>query len=134
MLMNLIPTLVGGFLAILGGFIQQSYLNKKNQKNKTYEEKKAIVKDILANKYILANNINSSADADAKNKFISALNLIPFVFQDNASVKVKYNNFIQSLYSKENTNDTLYELISELFQDLNLPAPTKEDFIQALYI
>lgn len=151
---NLIPTIVGGLLALLGGFIQQNRANKTAEKIRKESEKKAqelrveqetkqkeeqirqdkikIIKDITGNKMALT---DASIDKNTKTIFNSALNLIPVIFQDNKEIIAKHIELYEQITTPGVSGDeTFYDLIVLLYKDVDFVPPTREQYIKTFII
>ena len=150
---SLIPTIIGGLLALLGGIIQQNRANKtaekvrketeKNaqelrieQENKRKEEqirqdKIGIIKDIASSKTAI---LNTSSDYNAKTTFNGALNLIPVIFQDNKEILNTHQKLFDAItkVSGDNSNNIFYELVMLMHDDVGFERLPYEQFIRTL--
>ncbi|EAG5233792.1 hypothetical protein ACTBEV_002950 [Listeria monocytogenes] len=150
---SLIPTIIGGLLALLGGIIQQNRANKtaekvrketeKNaqelrieQENKRKEEqirqdKIGIIKDIASSKTAI---LNTFFDDNAKTTFNGALNLIPVIFQDNKEILNTHQKLFDAITtgSSDNSNNIFYELVMLMHDDVGFERLPYEQFIRTL--
>lgn len=137
-LSNFLPTILGAFLSILGGFLQQKYSEKKSlelneqeiQRKKLErirDEKISIIKQITSNKTAIA---FKSPDHNATTSFNSAINLVPLVFQDNELILKKHSDLFSSISEQDGKEDNLfYELMVLLYEDVDFIPPTREQLI-----
>ena len=140
---SLIPTVVGGLLALSGGLLQQNRANKigekvrieqetKRKEEEVRQDKIQIIKDITGNKMVIA---GADADKNSKTIFNSALNLIPIIFRDNKEIIEKHEElYHQITITGSNRDDVFYDLIVLLHKDVGFIPPTREQFIKTFII
>lgn len=131
---NLITTLVGGLLALYGGYIQQCRAEKTKKEQQIRQDKINIIKDITSSKTAIS---NTNSDNNAKTKFNGALNLIPIVFQDNEEILNAHKNFYDNLSETpdiNSANKNLYNLIMLMHEDVGFKKISYEQFIITLSV
>lgn len=133
---NFISAIIGGCFALLGVILQECISKRRQKEEIIRQEKMNIIKDITAYKIILRNDIKASPDAI--NKFNSALNLIPIIFQDNKEIVKKYKEYKEfisdvSQTNKKNidSNTLFYNLVMSLHDDVKIPK-TEEDIFYSV--
>lgn len=140
---NFGATILGSILTLLGGFIQQKYSEKqtielKNNEvkmeklEKIRQEKITIIKDIAGNKTAIADKY---ADHNTATAFNAALNLIPVIFQDNEKIIAKHKELYEDVVvNGDKANDTFYELIVLLYEDVDFVPPSREQHTKTFIV
>lgn len=135
----IIGAIIGGGFTLLGGQYQV-YLSAKKEKEENVKQMKiTVLEKLMANKPAISASPNKSL---YEKDFYNALNQISITFSDNKKVIEAYEKMWRNsdlTVNRQDSNELLYELIKEMYQDLsgyqdiNINVPSFEVFIRAFY-
>lgn len=132
---TLIGIFIGGAFTLAGGWFQVYLSHKKSREDMRTALKISLLEDFMGNRLAMKNNL--SVDISGyKVTFFSAFNRIDVTFSDSSNVIKKLREYENALFSKEiissdRFDEVLYELVKSMYIDLNLEAPTQEQFFSS---
>lgn len=125
---GIIGAIVGGVFTLMGGYFQV-YLSSKRRKEENIKQMKTdVLEKLTANRPALS---TSDSNQIYKKDFFNSLNQISLTFNDNKKVIQTLEKFwrgVENNSKKQELNELFYDLIKEMYDDLNLNTPSFEVF------
>jgi len=133
---SFISAVIGGLFVLAGGFLQSFLAGRKREEENKNRMKIHILQNLMGFRAALA---DAKTEEEKRRRerysepFLSALNQINVVFNDNNNVIEKYEEFYHSRLVNSPSDELLYKLIKSIHEDLNMKAPSREQFSGIIY-
>lgn len=134
---TIIGVFIGGLFTLAGGLLQVLLSDKRRKEEKIKELKLKVLEDLMGHRAALVSNPSRNMEMH-RERFFSALNRIDVTFSDSKEVVKKYREWQNAKsstqpISSDRMDQILYEVIKSIYKNLNIDAPSLEQFKQTFY-